>query len=68
MFTLSEIIVGLWFVPVALNILTPLAMFIVWLAIRLVKKTAGVKEPVSQTAQENKKETFTGGLPSQSVA
>lgn len=38
MFTSAEMIVGLWFLPVLLCIITPLTMLAVWSANQVVKK------------------------------
>lgn len=40
MFTNAEMIVGLWFIPVLICIVTPLTMFAVWSVNQAIKKFA----------------------------
>jgi hypothetical protein len=50
MFTITEMIVGLWFFPVVLCIVTPLAMLAVWSMKQAVKKvTASILQQEGDT-------------------
>lgn len=51
MFGATELIVGLWLVPVTLFILIPLVMLCTWSVIRLIKTLFVVKEPKKQTEE-----------------
>jgi hypothetical protein len=49
MFTITEMIVGLWFFPVLLCIVTPLAILAVWSAKQVIKKfTASILQKDSE--------------------
>jgi hypothetical protein len=62
MFTSPEIIVGLWFVPVVLCILVPLAMLSIWAVIQTFKKMVGENKPVGRAAKKEQGELFNKGL------
>ncbi len=62
MFIQSEIIVGLWFLPVVLFILIPLSMLCVRTFIQPLRKVA------KKTKKGAEGETYTAGLHSSSVA
>jgi len=54
----SEMIVGLWFVPVVLSILIPLAMFCIWSGHQLIVKTTGKIGLVDNSAEEVQDESY----------
>jgi len=58
----SEMIVGLWFVPVVLFILIPLSMLGIWTVLQFAKKvihkTERVQETVKETLNESKIEAL----------
>ncbi len=67
MLTLSEVIVGLWSVPVVLCILVPLAMLCVWSVMKLFKKTGSKIEQVEESAKAARDESLVENLQSQST-
>ncbi len=68
MLTLSEGIVGLWFVPVVLCILVPLAMLCAWSVMKLFKKTGSKIERIEESAKAVREESLTEGLQPESTA
>ncbi len=58
MFTYSEGIVGLWFIPVVLCILVPLAMLCVWSVKQLFKKTGRKIERIEKSAKAKRGKTI----------
>ncbi len=68
MLTLSEGIVGLWFVPVVLCILVPLAMLCVWSVMKLFKKTGSKIELIEESAKAVREESLAESLQSQTTA
>lgn len=67
MFTFSEAIVSLWFVPVVLCILVPLVMLFVWGFMQLSKKMSGKIEQVGESVKKERDESIVEGLQSQSI-
>lgn len=68
MFTFSEAIVSLWFVPVVLCILVPLAMLCVWAFMKISKKMSGKIEQIEESAKKERDELLIENLQSQSTA
>ena len=68
MFTYPEIIVGLWFLPVVVFILVPLAMLCVWSVIQVFKKTGSKIEHIEESAKEERDESLAASLKSQTTA
>lgn len=64
MFTTSEMIIGLWFVPVVLCILVPLAMLCVWAVIQLPQKKERKTAQLDTSAKKVKDESFVENLQS----
>ena len=54
---MADVAVGLWFVPVLVNIVLPLAMLAGWGAFRLLFRKTG-RETSNQTASLGKAESF----------
>ena len=68
MYKYSEIIVGLWFVPVVVFILVPLAMLCVWSVIKFFKKIGSKIEHIEESAKEARDESLAESLKSQTTA
>jgi hypothetical protein len=57
----SEMIVVLWFVPVVLSIVIPLAMLCIWSVQQVLKRVADTLEQAHRSAKEARKESRVGG-------
>ncbi len=57
----SEMIVGLWFVPVVLSIVIPLAMLCIWSVQQVLKRIIDTIEQALKSAQETRNESPAGG-------
>jgi len=57
----SEMIVGLWFVPVVLSIVAPLAILCVWSVHQLLKRITETFEKALKSVQEARDESPVGG-------
>lgn len=54
---IENIIVGLWFLPVTLFIIVPLAMLVAWLSFQAVKSLVGGRSRVVEESQEQRVDT-----------
>ena len=63
----SEMIVGLWFVPVVLFIAIPLAMLCIWTIHRALKRIADKIEQVHGIVKEAREKGYVAGLHPKSV-
>ena len=57
----SEMIVGLWFVPVVLSIVIPLAMLCIWSVQQVLKRVVDTLERAHRSSKEARKESHVGG-------
>ena len=64
----SEMIVGLWFVPVVLFIALPLSMLCIWTIHRVLKRIADKIEQVHGIAKDAHDKGHVAGLHTKSVA
>ncbi len=64
----SEIIVGLWVVPVVLFIFIPLSMLCIWSCVQFLKKFSGNVVKVQKSVMEADSESYGAGLRSGSAA
>jgi len=64
----SEMIVGLWFVPVVLFVVIPLSMLCIWTVHQLLKRIIAKIEQVHSSSSEARDESHVTGFHPKSAA